>query len=178
MGPLMVMSPTSLAHRLVADPAIRATTKSRSRHLIVRCYAPLAPLAPAQLLIQLCDPGGRLFDFFHQRSRRKRSRVFSPAQYPGHDFHKARNFEAQLDFSFAQLLDSLRVMPSSFADQLRSRAPEPDAHPHGFVSGEYAESSFQKLIDGKVFRPLESLVKRSEERRVGKECRSRWSPYH
>ena len=24
----------------------------------------------------------------------------------------------------------------------------------------------------------ESGVKRSEERRVGKECRSRWSPYH
>ena len=26
--------------------------------------------------------------------------------------------------------------------------------------------------------PLLKLVKRSEERRVGKECRSRWSPYH
>src|ERR1043166_3493835 len=26
--------------------------------------------------------------------------------------------------------------------------------------------------------PKESLVIRSEERRVGKECRSRWSPYH
>ena len=25
---------------------------------------------------------------------------------------------------------------------------------------------------------FESLAKRSEERRVGKECRSRWSPYH
>src|SRR3712207_9160044 len=25
---------------------------------------------------------------------------------------------------------------------------------------------------------LEKLSKRSEERRVGKECRSRWSPYH
>ena len=24
----------------------------------------------------------------------------------------------------------------------------------------------------------EELLKRSEERRVGKECRSRWSPYH
>ena len=24
----------------------------------------------------------------------------------------------------------------------------------------------------------ESHLKRSEERRVGKECRSRWSPYH
>ena len=23
-----------------------------------------------------------------------------------------------------------------------------------------------------------SLIARSEERRVGKECRSRWSPYH
>ncbi len=25
---------------------------------------------------------------------------------------------------------------------------------------------------------LEYLIDRSEERRVGKECRSRWSPYH
>ena len=25
---------------------------------------------------------------------------------------------------------------------------------------------------------IELLDKRSEERRVGKECRSRWSPYH
>ena len=27
-------------------------------------------------------------------------------------------------------------------------------------------------------RPAEALASRSEERRVGKECRSRWSPYH
>ena len=26
--------------------------------------------------------------------------------------------------------------------------------------------------------PLEDMLLRSEERRVGKECRSRWSPYH
>ena len=25
---------------------------------------------------------------------------------------------------------------------------------------------------------VDKLVQRSEERRVGKECRSRWSPYH
>ena len=25
---------------------------------------------------------------------------------------------------------------------------------------------------------LEKVIVRSEERRVGKECRSRWSPYH
>ena len=37
-----------------------------------------------------------------------------------------------------------------------------------------------RIIMGNIFDP-ESLVnaaKRSEERRVGKECRSRWSAYH
>ena len=42
--------------------------------------------------------------------------------------------------------------------------------------------------DGLVFSPgpgwpvdagkMEDMTTRSEERRVGKECRSRWSPYH
>ena len=31
-------------------------------------------------------------------------------------------------------------------------------------------------IDGR--KRLDNILKRSEERRVGKECRSRWSPYH
>src|SRR2546429_82814 len=31
---------------------------------------------------------------------------------------------------------------------------------------------------GKFPEAISSLRKRSEERRVGKECRSRWSPYH
>ena len=33
---------------------------------------------------------------------------------------------------------------------------------------------------GSVFRTCDAflIVLRSEERRVGKECRSRWSPYH
>src|SRR5260370_39806289 len=30
----------------------------------------------------------------------------------------------------------------------------------------------------KFFQALNRIVHRSEERRVGKECRSRWSPYH
>src|SRR3712207_9220577 len=32
--------------------------------------------------------------------------------------------------------------------------------------------------DGKVRDTIIAVVERSEERRVGKECRSRWSPYH
>ena len=35
------------------------------------------------------------------------------------------------------------------------------------------------LDDGKeVAERLREMLLRSEERRVGKECRSRWSPYH
>src|SRR3712207_1036947 len=32
--------------------------------------------------------------------------------------------------------------------------------------------------NGSIEKELEEKYKRSEERRVGKECRSRWSPYH
>ena len=41
-----------------------------------------------------------------------------------------------------------------------------DGHPQTWASPE-------KTLDNKEFR-----AERSEERRVGKECRSRWSPYH
>ena len=37
----------------------------------------------------------------------------------------------------------------------------------------------QKIIgDGVAILPRDGNLVRSEERRVGKECRSRWSPYH
>src|SRR2546430_16132223 len=41
--------------------------------------------------------------------------------------------------------------------------------------------TWQQLADGQALAevlPAEGKVQRSEERRVGKECRSRWSPYH
>ena len=34
------------------------------------------------------------------------------------------------------------------------------------------------LTEEEVNAKLEFVKERSEERRVGKECRSRWSPYH
>ena len=33
-------------------------------------------------------------------------------------------------------------------------------------------------VGDKIFITMLNEVERSEERRVGKECRSRWSPYH
>ena len=35
-----------------------------------------------------------------------------------------------------------------------------------------------KQYINKMAKATEKLKSRSEERRVGKECRSRWSPYH
>ena len=39
------------------------------------------------------------------------------------------------------------------------------------------KSTLMKIIAG-VHAPDTGEIRRSEERRVGKECRSRWSPYH
>src|SRR5256884_4166167 len=46
-----------------------------------------------------------------------------------------------------------------------------DPHILTIDSGEFETPSSRGSIDG-------ILASRSEERRVGKECRSRWSPYH
>ena len=50
--------------------------------------------------------------------------------------------------------------------------------------GGYAQNEKRKPSCGRCKKHLtkpsafESEIHRSEERRVGKECRSRWSPYH
>ena len=40
------------------------------------------------------------------------------------------------------------------------------------------EKLVQGFEEGNQFETLVGVTGRSEERRVGKECRSRWSPYH
>src|SRR3989449_7853845 len=47
------------------------------------------------------------------------------------------------------------------------------------VAGQELEFIFHSLVDLKLqIEELRRRIERSEERRVGKECRSRWSPYH
>ena len=43
-------------------------------------------------------------------------------------------------------------------------------------NGEYHSQNISQAVYG--FREMGAEIVRSEERRVGKECRSRWSPYH
>src|SRR5260221_2321015 len=61
---------------------------------------------------------------------------------------------------------------------------EGERKPAPFLHAEYNESQAQFSPDGKWIAYVSDesgttqVYMRSEERRVGKECRSRWSPYH
>ena len=65
------------------------------------------------------------------------------------------------------------------------RPPEPPASPEDLMIAKEVQkflkikpTAFYEWVKNKIL-PEEILVhRRSEERRVGKECRSRWSPYH
>ena len=50
--------------------------------------------------------------------------------------------------------------------------------PYGLVIWPFGQSSVIGIVSGLPYTVAEELNTRSEERRVGKECRSRWSPYH
>src|SRR5260221_14234696 len=88
--------------------------------------------------------------------------------------------------SIQQKIDSLEKMKG-----LLERNPDlvPRTRLKDMSSGlglEFEERGFirPKLVDGKPALVMERWIPdegwndRSEERRVGKECRSRWSPYH
>ena len=48
----------------------------------------------------------------------------------------------------------------------------------GYVLSDKVNLRTMEDVERAVFRVNASYAHRSEERRVGKECRSRWSPYH
>ena len=48
----------------------------------------------------------------------------------------------------------------------------------GFGTFEVRERAERQGINPRTREPITIAASRSEERRVGKECRSRWSPYH
>ena len=47
-----------------------------------------------------------------------------------------------------------------------------------FGANVHKENNFNVLKTVGIYGPNNAGKTRSEERRVGKECRSRWSPYH
>src|SRR2546427_4313316 len=69
------------------------------------------------------------------------------------------------------------VQPSTFA----SRGTPMRGAQRGATRGRRSRSErLRRLLERRRFERFQHLPygERSEERRVGKECRSRWSPYH
>ena len=51
-------------------------------------------------------------------------------------------------------------------------------HPYGIYARAFRDNGWANMIGDVVAPGRGEKLLRSEERRVGKECRSRWSPYH
>ena len=66
---------------------------------------------------------------------------------------------------FIKLVDNIYMKPC-------------EAHPSAYDLYVHKPSTSARHPEGKMDDVAFGLSLRSEERRVGKECRSRWSPYH
>ena len=104
---------------------------------------------------------------------------------------RVKTYSREMDFgATASHVQMVRVQNG--ADQTQNQYISPTSPwdsqfsfwltPFGFIKGAMANNPTVKAetIDGTKFNVVTFTLenKRSEERRVGKECRSRWSPYH
>ena len=87
--------------------------------------------------------------------------------------------------SFLTLCDTMHY--GRAAEKLHLSQPAVSKHiqslenQYGVSLFTYANRRLQKTREGEVLQQYVQTLRyneRSEERRVGKECRSRWSPYH
>jgi len=72
-------------------------------------------------------------------------------------------------------IEAMKALTESGCDLIEVGVPYSDPGMDGPVIANAAEVA---LHGGVRVRDTLTAVERSEERRVGKECRSRWSPYH
>src|SRR5260370_15581723 len=73
---------------------------------------------------------------------------------------------------------SLAAHPARLLGPLRVVGPPAAAREAVPVGGQGAQRGLLLQALGRALGGVELGAHRSEERRVGKECRSRWSPYH
>src|SRR3712207_4520354 len=122
----------------------------------------------------------------HRWSRTGRV-LYTHAYYPKHSNRRTRDgsrlrrvgYPRERDVALSQLIPAIetvgRARPLSFVfhqSRLASRRT-----PSPICSGVTAQNGSRTNRSPVIWLPSSGSA-RSEERRVGKECRSRWSPYH
>src|SRR2546422_4428121 len=83
---------------------------------------------------------------------------------------------AEFDYSGTQACKALRE--EGYRVVLINSNPATIMTDPEFADRTYIEPITPECVEKIIVRELAEMKKRSEERRVGKECRSRWSPYH
>ena len=85
-------------------------------------------------------------------------------------FHYTHYNESSESKSLLRAIESARQMSTNINMETENG---------GQLSQEFLKGNLQTLwVDGIIVLDTAGKTDRSEERRVGKECRSRWSPYH
>ena len=89
-------------------------------------------------------------------------------------------FERITDWIKEGLIEAITGQYTGIFDSVNSQvadvAGQVGQTPQGWNGGVF--SMIQNLSETVVIPIAGMILTRSEERRVGKECRSRWSPYH
>src|SRR3712207_9508687 len=97
-------------------------------------------------------------------------------------------------FAYSDMIDELdiqKILQQGYKIELSSRDTVVVSKKNAIVSQivftKFRDEVDRMIFEGKVKKEtlknddvnllIENIVERSEERRVGKECRSRWSPY-
>src|ERR1017187_5557571 len=89
---------------------------------------------------------------------------------------RMRDLQGRLDEAQERLLEAeetLRALRSGEVDAIVASGPDGEQVYTLKGADETYRVMVQEMAEGAL-----TLTTRSEERRVGKECRSRWSPYH
>ena len=102
-----------------------------------------------------------------------------------HEYHIEETYEAGIVLSGTEV-KSLRAGKGQIRDAFARVENDEvwlyNAHiaeySHGNTANHQPKAPRKLLLHKREIRKLFGTVARSEERRVGKECRSRWSPYH
>ena len=114
--------------------------------------------------------------------------IIKPHYYKGERGNKPYELETMLRIHLLQELYDLtdiavmnEVLDSRAFSEfcgVESSNQVPDGDTIGRFRALLVKHGLQKKLFARVVELLEAKGMRSEERRVGKECRSRWSPYH
>src|SRR5256886_7656578 len=93
-------------------------------------------------------------------------------------FFSSRRRHTRFDCDWSSDVCSSDLWFSKQAKQAMDKAVDAVKREFSTVRTGKATTSLLDLVRVEAYGNLMPLNQRSEERRVGKECRSRWSPYH